>query len=873
MGIFPLAAFSQSIVSGTISDSANKGIAGATITYSGMNSPVIAGFTRTNDIGYFALRIFFKADSIAIHIRHVSYKEQSVVVKNETANYSFVLTPGVLVLRNVVVTSPPIYKSKDTINYNVDAFSSKRDFVIGDIIKKLPGIEMVGDKILYQGKPIQAYFINGLDLLEGRYGLANNNLPADAVQKVQIIENDQTVKILDSLVFSNRASINIKLKKVLTTGTGKIGLGASPLLWDVNLTPMTFNRTFQALNSLQVNNVGNDVAKQLTRLTVDNIFDMPEPLELEAKSTASFTDIEQIFTPAFDEKRWLNNHVGMFSSDVLKKFDNNIELKENISYVNDHKLYTGTTYTSIYTPAQPINVTERISNGYNTNDLRGNFILLKNEKRIYFKNSLSVIKKWNGDAGDIWRNDSPIQQRKELQDLNLSNQFTSAFFLAKQLVTVHSFLSFINTPQHLLVNPGQYIDVLNDSIPYGYTRQNIGYTKLATDNYVNFVKGGHAFTLLSRMGIFYQAQHLRSVLNISDSGRVTALGNDFENDLCFRNMNVFVDEKWQYKSGHWQIELITPLRQKNFLVRDNSKNIDNHISSLNFEPNGFVLYSINSYWEGKAASDYSKQYGGVTSLYSGYLLTLYSNLQKFNATVPQSNVWNNNITFHYKDILNSTFANISYSVDQQKRNYLYNNILDANGFNTIEMINTNAGQLSQSLSTDYSKYFPSLKTILKAAATVSVSKADYVLNDTPAVLKTEGYTGSINVTNSSFRFFSFSYNTHLSIVKSKLAGTKMENIFLNDQLLEINVSALKNSLFSLKPDYYITNVKGGRSQLFLDFQYRFSLVKSKLDFEISGLNLLNNKNYVSIYNSDFSVVENRFTLRPRQLRAAVSFRF
>ena len=67
----------------------------------------------------------------------------------------------------------------------------------------MPGIEVLDDgKILYQGKPINKYYIEGLDLLEGKYNLANKNLPHKEVTKVQVLENHQPIKVLDSLVYS-----------------------------------------------------------------------------------------------------------------------------------------------------------------------------------------------------------------------------------------------------------------------------------------------------------------------------------------------------------------------------------------------------------------------------------------------------------------------------------------------------------------------------------------------------------------------------------------------------------------------------------------------------------------------------------------------
>lgn len=241
-----VAAKSQNIISGNIADSSGSPVSNATIIYKKINSEIIAGYALSDQKGYFSLPVAQTDDSVIIDIKHLNYEEKSLKIKNETRKYSFILNRKIQVLPNVIVTPSPIYRKNDTINYNAGTFTSKQDRVIGDIIKKLPGIEMDGDKILYQGKPIQKYFINGLDLFEGRYGLANNNLPVEAVGKVQIIENDQPIKILDSLIFSDRASLNIQLKKFTTTGTGKVGVGLSPFLRDVNITPMTFNRRFQS---------------------------------------------------------------------------------------------------------------------------------------------------------------------------------------------------------------------------------------------------------------------------------------------------------------------------------------------------------------------------------------------------------------------------------------------------------------------------------------------------------------------------------------------------------------------------------------------------------------------------------------------------
>jgi hypothetical protein len=89
-------------------------------------------------------------------------------------------------------------------------------------------------KILYQGKAINKYYIEGLDLLEGKYNLANDNLPYQEVSYK--FWRTISLKTLDSLQFSDRSALNIKLKTPILLQV-KLGLEVvSPLLWDANIT-------------------------------------------------------------------------------------------------------------------------------------------------------------------------------------------------------------------------------------------------------------------------------------------------------------------------------------------------------------------------------------------------------------------------------------------------------------------------------------------------------------------------------------------------------------------------------------------------------------------------------------------------------------
>src|SRR5690606_24636259 len=116
------------------------------VSYKKVGSTAIMGFAKTDQKGVFSLAVKIpEADSVQLDFNHLSYAKKSVVVANKTADYTYTLRQETRQIEEVKVSDMPIFKRKDTTNYTVDAFTSKQDRVIGDIIRKLPGIELQGD--------------------------------------------------------------------------------------------------------------------------------------------------------------------------------------------------------------------------------------------------------------------------------------------------------------------------------------------------------------------------------------------------------------------------------------------------------------------------------------------------------------------------------------------------------------------------------------------------------------------------------------------------------------------------------------------------------------------------------------------------------
>ena len=106
-------------------------------------------------------------------------------------------------LRDVIVKAPDIEQRSDTLVYYTSKYAREQDRNIGDVLKRLPGIDVEDNgTIKYNGEPINKFYINGSDFADGRYNLATENISPSDVASVEVMENHQPIRVLKGLDFS-----------------------------------------------------------------------------------------------------------------------------------------------------------------------------------------------------------------------------------------------------------------------------------------------------------------------------------------------------------------------------------------------------------------------------------------------------------------------------------------------------------------------------------------------------------------------------------------------------------------------------------------------------------------------------------------------
>jgi hypothetical protein len=133
-------------------------------------------------------------------------------------------------LSEVVVQNeaPPVTLINDTIQYNAGSFKTAPNSNVEQLLKKLPGLKVEKDgSIKAQGEKVNRVLVDGKEFFGSDPKIATKNLPADAIDKVQVYDKQSDQAQLTGFDDGNyEKTINLKLKKDKTKGRfGKISAG------------------------------------------------------------------------------------------------------------------------------------------------------------------------------------------------------------------------------------------------------------------------------------------------------------------------------------------------------------------------------------------------------------------------------------------------------------------------------------------------------------------------------------------------------------------------------------------------------------------------------------------------------------------------
>lgn len=114
----------------------------------------------------------------------------------------------------------PVTVKRDTIEFNAGSFKVKTNANVEDLLKKMPGMEVDTDgSIRAQGEQVQRVMVDGREFFGRDPKLATRNLPADAIEKVQVYDKKSDQAVFTGIDDGQREkTINLELKEEKRNG-------------------------------------------------------------------------------------------------------------------------------------------------------------------------------------------------------------------------------------------------------------------------------------------------------------------------------------------------------------------------------------------------------------------------------------------------------------------------------------------------------------------------------------------------------------------------------------------------------------------------------------------------------------------------------
>lgn len=223
-------------IKGTVLDTiARQPVASATITLLQKKDSSLVTFMMTGNKGEFELN-GIAAGEYRLLVTHLNYHSTSRTVSITAANpdinlHNIVMHDKSRTLDEVVVSgeAPPVTLIGDTVQYNAGSFRTQPNASVEQLLKKLPGVQVDKDgTVKAQGQKVNRVLVDGKEFFGTDPKIATKNLPADAVDKVQVYDRLSDAAQLTGFDDGNsEKTINLKLKQDKKKGLfGKASAGA-----------------------------------------------------------------------------------------------------------------------------------------------------------------------------------------------------------------------------------------------------------------------------------------------------------------------------------------------------------------------------------------------------------------------------------------------------------------------------------------------------------------------------------------------------------------------------------------------------------------------------------------------------------------------
>ena len=893
--LFSTFANAQNIkVQGVVTDSVGTAIEMANVMAVNIAEDKMDGYSITGEKGQYQLNLKPNTNyQLKISYLGFSPKMIDLHTESEDIQLPIILDDESTALDElVIVHQMPVSIKGDTIVYNADSFTSGTERKLGDVLKKMPGMEVDDDgNVKVMGKDVQKLMVEGKDFFDGDTKLGVQNIPADAVDKVEVLrnynENDQLRAVTDN---EDNVAMNIKLKegkKNFWFGdiTAAGGVASEDGHYLVNPKMFYYNPKYSLNFIANLNNIGEQPLtwrdyfrmtgglKNLTskggssiNISGNDLGFLMLPNNMAKEITNRFGAANFSYNPS---KKWTISGFGIVSDN---KTDMETWSRNAILNTDNGKVVTTEESESLSRMRSEMAML-KLSSNYKPNDK------LTFDYDVFFKTSQQK------EDNNLMTNVSPnTVQSQEIASLRKQNPLSVnqniGLYYAPNDRHVLAFEA-----QHLYQDDDPFYNVNLAQKPFdlaGYTdhqlRQDIHQQRFLKTNKID-AQLDYFYALNKKTNINFTLGNTYSYQNFN-SHIFQILDNETRNDLDDSTLNnqvayafndLFLGVHYKFITGKFTFN--PGVTAHSYSMNDTQLGNENQRNFTKILPDLSVKYQIKSSQTLNYHFAFSNHFTDIANLAEGYILQGYSSLFQGNRNLENATYQTHSL--YYSNFSSYYMHDINVNLNYNRMTNNINSLAKYDGINrTSTLFNSNFADETLGGSARFGKTFARYYKVNISASLnwdkrniMQTNPANNETKSNPMESFSQSYAASFRTTFENAPNLSIGYGITIRDYMNETFYTSSPKVNLDYYFLDG---------FSLTADYTFNNYRNQSKTVdnqydFLNASLAYQKKDSKWEYRIFATNILNTKTLNSDYFSQFSISTSRYWVQPRYVMLSLKY--
>ena len=780
-------------------------------------------------------QLLTKGEDLSLYTIKVScmgYKPASCAIGNQK-NFQIELEPKAFALKDVYVKAEKISHHNDTTSYLVSGFSSAKDRTIGDVLRKMPGIEVAKNgSVSYNGKAINEFLVEGVDLFDGQYNIATRNISHDLISKVDVIENYQSAKVLKNSKSEGGTVLNLSLKdkaKGRWSGNAKVG-GGMPKLWEEELFEARLSATNQTAINMKTNNSGKDILAENKVLVIDDL--LSQKVKDDVKS---ILDISQEKPGNLDDRRSRNARTHVVNISNVQKVSNTAILHSKIYYTDDRNISDSEKGMSYFLTDSVLTKNTKEYSILGTKEL-GASLLFKNDKKTSFlSEELKYSSLWQNNQTRISGDYSNMSVMRS--DMHcLDNKLKWILPIGKHYLTIESRTKYQAMPERLRVEAS------------GLSLQSINRNHFFSMNKVDYTWN------LKRWAVSLDAEGVISMSSIKNDFISDYIDTTFYENSSINYLALIVRPTLVYKFKGIRSEIQVPFSVYHYWGLDSSEKIF-------CLPKWTFSWQVNSYWKLRTNLSLGNTASSISNSYNTSVMTDSKTFRSSPIISYGQNQQNLAFAVSYTDYVHMLFGNasIGFNRGRDKSNTIKWIDRDLVFYSKKKGNNTSNGTM---ILGNLSKRIEGIKGTIGTKCLYLLNEANICQNGVPVQFNTNMLQTSVGLNSNMYNWLEIDYQLGYNMNSLEFSKAKTSSKMLTQEL-QVSISPIEALTMTITTEHYANFFSSLPSKQTIFNDFRCSYRYHKIDIVGSLTNVFNQKYYSQTTYNDLSSSYVKDALRGR----------